>query len=283
MISIALFELLAVLAGVFLLKGRNWARWLLLLWIAFHVILPRLKLALRRAAASSAVNRGRVFPLYATGFPSISTPPRGVILRVVYQEEEYPESKQRPCLLCDRLSFAVSLHKWLASPSALSRFNFVEGRVRLSIAAVCCHCCCSPFPLRKLRSQPKHQAPAEKVIIDTDIGDDIDDAFAIALALKSPELEILGISTTFGDTEARAKIVDRLLGEAGRPNIPVLAGIPTHTTNVMNQKRYGEGRHFAKTSTSERRGLHPRSDSPQSSANHLNRYRPVDECRRAHR
>jgi purine nucleosidase len=81
----------------------------------------------------------------------------------------------------------------------------------------------------------------EKVIIDTDIGDDIDDAFAIALALKSPELEILGISTTFGDTEARAKIVDRLLGEAGRTDIPVVAGIPTHTINVMNQRRYGEG------------------------------------------
>jgi purine nucleosidase len=90
-------------------------------------------------------------------------------------------------------------------------------------------------------------AAPEKVIIDTDIGDDIDDAFAIALALRSPELEILGISTTFGDTEARAKIVDRLLGEAGRTDIPVVAGTPTHTTNVMNQKRYGEGGRFAKS------------------------------------
>ena len=103
-------------------------------------------------------------------------------------------------------------------------------------------------------SEAQTQKPAqvsttpEKVIIDTDVGDDIDDAFAIALALKSPELEILGISTTFGDTEARAKIVDRLLGEAGRTDIPVVAGAPTQTTNVMNQKRYGEGGHFAKTS-----------------------------------
>ena len=52
-------------------------------------------------------------------------------------------------------------------------------------------------------------APAEKVIIDTDIGDDIDDAFAVALALRSPELQILGITTTFGDTEMRAKLLDR--------------------------------------------------------------------------
>lgn len=90
----------------------------------------------------------------------------------------------------------------------------------------------------------------EKIIIDTDIGDDIDDAFAVALALRSPELQILGISTTFGDTEARAKILDRMLGEAGRTDIPVLAGIPTHTTNPMTQRRYGHGGQFARASHS---------------------------------
>ncbi len=105
-------------------------------------------------------------------------------------------------------------------------------------------------PVSSAQTPHPLQTPStpEKVIIDTDIGDDIDDAFAIALALRSPELEILGISTTFGDTEARAKIVDRLLGEAGRTNIPVLAGSPTRATNVMNQRRYGEGGHYAKAS-----------------------------------
>ena len=63
----------------------------------------------------------------------------------------------------------------------------------------------------------------EKIIIDTDIGDDVDDAFALALAVKSPELQVLGVMTTFGDTEARAKIADRFLGEVGRAEIPVLA------------------------------------------------------------
>ncbi len=58
--------------------------------------------------------------------------------------------------------------------------------------------------------------PMEKVIIDTDIGDDIDDAFAVALALRSPELQILGITTTFGDTEMRAKLLDRLLRPPSR-------------------------------------------------------------------
>jgi len=93
-----------------------------------------------------------------------------------------------------------------------------------------------------------HCQGAEKIIIDTDIGDDVDDAFALALAVKSPELEILGVTTTFGDTEARARIVDRFLGEVGRGEIPVLAGKVAATKNPMSQRKYGEGEHFAKSS-----------------------------------
>jgi len=88
----------------------------------------------------------------------------------------------------------------------------------------------------------------EKIIIDTDIGDDVDDAFALALAVKSPELQVLGVTTTFGDTEARAKIVDRFLGEVGHAEIPVLAGKAAATKNPMSQRKYGEGEHFAKSS-----------------------------------
>jgi purine nucleosidase len=90
--------------------------------------------------------------------------------------------------------------------------------------------------------------PVEKVIIDTDIGDDIDDAFAVALALRSPELQILGITTTFGDTEKRAKLLDRLLGEVGRLDIPVAAGTPTAPKTDFTQLKYAEGGHFAKAS-----------------------------------
>jgi inosine-uridine nucleoside N-ribohydrolase len=90
--------------------------------------------------------------------------------------------------------------------------------------------------------------PTERIIIDTDIGDDIDDAFAVALALRSPELQILGITTTFGDTEMRAKLLDRLLGEAGRAEIPVAAGPPTPPKTAFTQLRYAQGGHFAKAS-----------------------------------
>jgi inosine-uridine nucleoside N-ribohydrolase len=91
------------------------------------------------------------------------------------------------------------------------------------------------------------QAAREKIIIDTDVGDDVDDAFALALAVKSPEFEILGVTTTFGETELRAKIADRFLGEVGRAEIPVMAGKPTAST-AMSQRRYAEGERFAKNS-----------------------------------
>lgn len=87
-----------------------------------------------------------------------------------------------------------------------------------------------------------------KVIIDTDIGDDIDDAFAVALALRSPELEIVGVTTTFGDTGIRARLLDRFLGEVGRQDIPVAAGAPTPRTEAPSQKRYAEGGYFGKAS-----------------------------------
>jgi purine nucleosidase len=95
------------------------------------------------------------------------------------------------------------------------------------------------------------QAPRtpEKIIIDSDIGDDIDDAFAVALALQSPEFQILGISTTFGDTELRAKLLDRMLGETGRAEIPVVVGPASGANkNGFTQRRYSEGGRFAKAS-----------------------------------
>ena len=64
-----------------------------------------------------------------------------------------------------------------------------------------------------------------RIIIDTDIGDDADDALAICLAVKSRQLDILGITTVFRNTAARAKIAVSLLRELGREDIPVYAGL----------------------------------------------------------
>ena len=102
-------------------------------------------------------------------------------------------------------------------------------------------------PASSAQSSPTAALP-EKVILDTDIGDDIDDAFAVALALRSPELQILGITTTFGDTETRAKLLDRFLVEVGHPEIPVAAGAPTPPKSNFTQRRYAESGRFAKPS-----------------------------------
>src|ERR1051325_1263246 len=92
--------------------------------------------------------------------------------------------------------------------------------------------------------QTPFAARNQKIIIDTDIGDDIDDAFAVALALKSPELQILGITTEFGDTAIRANLVDRMLEEAGMPGIPVAVGIHTDAKTSLSQRPYADGGHF---------------------------------------
>ncbi len=39
LVWVCFVRLLAILAGLFMLRGSNWARWLLLVWIAYHVIL----------------------------------------------------------------------------------------------------------------------------------------------------------------------------------------------------------------------------------------------------
>ena len=81
----------------------------------------------------------------------------------------------------------------------------------------------------------------EKVILDTDIGDDIDDAFALALLLHSPRVQILGITTAWGDTDLRARLVERLLQDTGHAGIPIAAGPATKSTNNFSQRRYAEG------------------------------------------
>ncbi len=78
-------------------------------------------------------------------------------------------------------------------------------------------------------SEPPAISPNERfpVLIDTDIGDDIDDAFALALALCAPEIDLQGVTTVFGDTTLRARLAKHLLRVFGRDDIPVAAGLST--------------------------------------------------------
>jgi inosine-uridine nucleoside N-ribohydrolase len=76
------------------------------------------------------------------------------------------------------------------------------------------------------------QAAAPKkipVILDTDIGDDIDDTWALAMMLKCPELDVKLVVGDKGKSLYRAKLIARLLETAGRTDIPVGVGIDPKT------------------------------------------------------
>lgn len=72
--------------------------------------------------------------------------------------------------------------------------------------------------------------PRKKVLIDTDIGDDIDDAFAL-LAAMAAGFDIVGITTVFRNTDARARMTKKLLKTygGGYEAVPVYAGFPSYT------------------------------------------------------
>ena len=64
----------------------------------------------------------------------------------------------------------------------------------------------------------------KRVILDTDVGTDVDDALALALIAASPELRVEGVTIVHADTLLRARIARMLLDLAGREHIPVIPG-----------------------------------------------------------
>lgn len=85
-------------------------------------------------------------------------------------------------------------------------------------------------------------ANAEPVIFDTDIGTDIDDAYALVALVQRPELELLGVTTVSSDAVARARLAAKLLSIAGGKwaGVPVHAGIST-ATQYMKQVEWADG------------------------------------------
>src|SRR6187549_1943998 len=71
------------------------------------------------------------------------------------------------------------------------------------------------------------QSSRMKVLLDTDIGTDIDDAWALGYALKSPSFELLGVTVSDADTPQRAKMACKLLHRLGRTDVPVAVGRKT--------------------------------------------------------
>ena len=66
---------------------------------------------------------------------------------------------------------------------------------------------------------------AHPLVLDTDIGTDVDDALALAFAVRHPDIELVAVTTVSGDTLKRAQIAAKLLRLAGRGDVEVAAGI----------------------------------------------------------
>ena len=82
-------------------------------------------------------------------------------------------------------------------------------------------------------------APAKPrpVILDTDIGTDIDDTWALAMLLASPELDLRLITTVSGDVRYRGDLCAGLLAVAGRRDVPIGLG----AGGAAGRERHGGG------------------------------------------
>ena len=84
----------------------------------------------------------------------------------------------------------------------------------------------------------------QKIIIDTDPGQDIDDLLALFFALRRPELDIKAITTVTLPSDKRARLVKRLLRYLERTDIPVAAGMQLplrqlSESDLRNQHDFG--------------------------------------------
>lgn len=90
-----------------------------------------------------------------------------------------------------------------------------------------------------------------KIILDTDIGTDIDDAICLAYLLANPDCELLGITTVTGEAEKRAMLASVLCKIAGK-DIPIFPGIenpliiPQLQTKAQQAKALDKWKHEEK-------------------------------------
>lgn len=103
------------------------------------------------------------------------------------------------------------------SVSSLRRFVACLGLLGLSFTL-------TTVPARAAETPPAKPAPIP-VILDTDIGDDIDDTWALALLVKSPELDLKLVVGDYGNAQYRARLLAKLLESAGRSDVPVGVGL----------------------------------------------------------
>jgi len=101
----------------------------------------------------------------------------------------------------------------------------------------------------EIKKQNKLKADAslkEKLLLDTDIGSDIDDSLCLAYLLCQKQCEILGITTVSGESVDRAKLASVLLKAAGREDIPIYPGVEQPLLNPQKQPVAHQVRYLSK-------------------------------------
>ncbi|HTL59410.1 MAG TPA: nucleoside hydrolase [Candidatus Limnocylindrales bacterium] len=78
-----------------------------------------------------------------------------------------------------------------------------------------------------LRAYGQGAAKPKPVILTTDIGDDIDDTWALGLLLKSPELDLKLVLGDFGKSQYRSKLLGKFLQTVHHAGVPIGIGIDT--------------------------------------------------------
>jgi purine nucleosidase/pyrimidine-specific ribonucleoside hydrolase len=112
----------------------------------------------------------------------------------------------------------------------------------------------------------------QKIIIDMDIGDDIDDAFALLLAMHSG-MDIIGITTVFKNTEERARIAKLIMKKYGKgyENVPVYAGYGTPLAE--NNEKYPHTCQYTEDLSSD--DLKPNSADPEDAVDFI-----IESCKK---
>jgi inosine-uridine nucleoside N-ribohydrolase len=102
--------------------------------------------------------------------------------------------------------------------------------LQLTLMALVASLVCSGAEAADMPTAPGQKIP---VILDTDIGDDIDDTWALGFLLRSPELDLKLVVGDHGKTLYRAKLLAKFLETAGRSDVPVGIGLDVN--------RHGDG------------------------------------------
>jgi inosine-uridine nucleoside N-ribohydrolase len=89
----------------------------------------------------------------------------------------------------------------------------------------------------------------EKVLLDTDIGTDIDDAVALAYLLSQPRCHLLGVTTVTGEAGRRAAMASAICRQAGRDDVPIHPGcempmmVPARQTSAAQAEALSDWSH----------------------------------------